>query len=108
MFISLCVHAARFSKLESGFCNLRISNENECEEAAQRLGLKYTSASDYSTSGRPRGCIYAASNDWLIWNQNGGNLECGTKDAYETYNCLCDDSSGKLITRATKQHKNEV
>ena len=85
-----------------------ISNENECEEAAQLLGLKYTSASDYSTSGRPRGCIYAASNDWLIWNPHGGNHACGTVDAYETYNCLCDDSNGKLITSITKEKQTEV
>ena len=90
---------AQYSRLGTGFCNLRISSEYECEEAAKSLGLKFTTASDYSTPGRPRGCIYAASNEWLIWNPEESDHECGTVDSYETYNCLCDDSTCKLFIR---------
>ena len=94
--ISLLFYIAQYSRLGAGFCSNTISSEKECEEAAENLGLSYTSATDYSTSGRPRGCIYASSNDWLIWNPEGGNHECGTVDGYETYNCLCNDSNGKF------------
>ena len=90
---------AQYSRLGTGFCNLRVSSEYECEKAAKSLGLKFASASEYSTPGRPRGCIYASSNEWLIWNPEGSDIECGTVDSYETYSCLCDDSTCKFIRR---------
>jgi len=84
-----------FARIYSGDCNsngLRmITNKQECEEAANILGLVDKYAYESQTNGKPYGCIYA-SNDWLAFasplDHPYGNTPCGSHSVH-VYDCLC-------------------